>query len=450
MSKGGYKNIAHVVAVDMGYGHERPAHVLRKFAGGKVIIANDYDGIPDSDRRLWEGGRKIYEKISRFKKVPLLGRAVFGLMDELQRIPDFYPRRDLSAPSLQVREMYFLIRYRNHMRHLIESLAKDPKPLVCTFMSPAFAAEEFGYPGEIFSLVTDADMSRAWVPLEPRKSRIRYFAPNGRVVERLKLYGVSAKNIELTGFPLPTEAVGGLDAKVAISDMQRRICNLDPNGIFVAHTGQALTNHLGPEYCKTIRSTKPKPINLAFVVGGAGAQREIGAVIAKSLEREIKQGKIILHLVAGTRPEVAEYFIEESHRAGLTNEIKKGNLNIMFEENRPKYFDEFTKLMRKIDILWTKPSELSFYTGLGIPIIMAPTVGSQEGFNHKWLEQVGGGIDQLDPRYANEWLFDWINSGALARKAWNGFIEAPTHGAYRIADVLMGRPNTIHDLPLVV
>jgi len=34
--------------------------------------------------------------------------------------------------------------------------------------------------------------------------------------------------------------------------------------------------------------------------------------------------------------------------------------------------------------------------------------------------------------------------------AWQGFIEAPTHGTYRMADVLMGRPNTIHELPLVV
>ncbi|MDP2631234.1 MAG: hypothetical protein Q8P30_00510 [Candidatus Uhrbacteria bacterium] len=455
MSKGGsgesLKNIAHVVAVNMGYGHERPAHVLRRFAvGGKIIIANEYEGIPEHDKRLWDNGRKIYEKISRFKKVPILGRVVFSLMDELQKIPEFYPRRDLSSPSLQVRELYYLIRQKDHMRHLIEKLSKNPKPLVCTFMSPAFAAEEFGYPEEIFCLCTDADVNRAWAPLHPRKSRIRYFAPNGRVVERLQLYGVSPGNVELTGFPLPTENVGGLDAKVALVDLQRRICNLDPNGIFVAHTGQALTTYLGPQYCKNIKTKPSQAINLAFAIGGAGAQRENGIVIAKSLSRAIKQGKIILHLVAGTRPDVDEYFRKEIRNIGLGDALKKGGINILFEKDRAEYFENFTKLMRKIDILWTKPSELSFYTGLGIPVIMAPTVGSQEDYNHKWLEQVGGGIDQLDPRYANEWLFDWIESGALASKAWNGFIEAPTHGAYRIADVLMGRPNTIHELPLVV
>jgi hypothetical protein len=106
--------------------------------------------------------------------------------------------------------------------------------------------------------------------------------------------------------------------------------------------------------------------------------------------------------------------------------------------------------MRKTDILWTKPSELSFYTGLGLPIIMAPTVGSQEDFNRNWLRQVGGGTDALDPQYAGEWLWDWIEGGALARMAWNGYTNAPTHGAYRIEDIVHGLDWNMHELPLVV
>ena len=49
-----------------------------------------------------------------------------------------------------------------------------------------------------------------------------------------------------------------------------------------------------------------------------------------------------------------------------------------------------------------------------------------------------------------EWLFDWINSGGVARMAWNGYIEAPTHGAYRIEDVVLGQKSEIHPLPLIV
>lgn len=452
MEKGGAsKGVAHVVAVNMGYGHERPANVLRFLdADQKVVIANDYEGIPPSDRNLWEGGRTWYERISRFKKVPILGPIAFGLMDEIQEIRPFYPRRDLSAPSLQVRQVYWLIRKKKWMRHLVDMLSHDPKPLVCTFMSPAFAAEEFGYPGEIYALATDADISRAWAPLNPKRSRIKYFAPNGRVVERLKLYGVKERNIELTGFPLPKEAVGGLDAETALEDLGRRLCNLDPNAIFLSHAQKTLDAHIGPQFCKGVRGKRVKPVRLAFAVGGAGAQREIGITIAESLKREIRQGRIILDLIAGTRPEVASYFEAELKKMSLGAMLRKGGVNVMFEKDRSTYFAAFSKLMRKVDILWTKPSELSFYTGLGIPIIMAPTVGSQEDFNHRWLMQIGGGLDQEDPRYTNEWLFDWINSGALARAAWNGFIEAPTHGAYRIEDIVRGRPNTIHDLPLVV
>lgn len=445
------KSIAHVVAVNMGYGHERPAHSLRHLAkGGQIIIANDYAGIPASDRKLWEDGRKLYEKISRFKKVPIFGRIVFGIMDELQRIPEFYPRRDLSKSSLQVWQFYQLIRRRAWMKDLIDKLAEDPKPLLCTFMTPAFAAEEHGYPGEIFVLATDADISRAWAPLHPKKSRIKYLAPTGRVAERLKLYGVPEENIELTGFPLPVSAVGGAAPKAIYKDLARRICHLDPKAIYTSRAEKTLRAHLGATYCKDLRKKNGRAISLAFLVGGAGAQREIGATIAHSLRREIKQGKIKLTLVAGTRPEVAKFFEDSIKKSGLAKERKKKMVDVLYAKDRTEYFTEFERQVRNFDILWTKPSEISFYTGLGIPIIMAPTVGSQEDFNRQWIRQMAGGMEQFDPKYTNEWLFDWINSGALARMAWNGYIEAPTHGAYRIEDIVAGRPNTIHDLPLVV
>lgn len=173
---------AHIVAVNMGYGHERPAHAMRTLFGYKrqITVANDYEGIPEKDRRLWEDGRKVYEKVSRFKKVPILGKAAFGILDELQKIPPFYPKRDLSSPSLQTRQFYWLIRQQGMMRHLIATLAKKPLPIVSTFMTPAFAAEEFGYPEDIYVVCTDSDISRAWVPLDPVKTRIQYFAQIGR------------------------------------------------------------------------------------------------------------------------------------------------------------------------------------------------------------------------------------------------------------------------------
>ena len=51
-------------------------------------------------------------------------------------------------------------------------------------------------------------MSRTWVSKDPKRSRINFFAPNKRVVERLKEYGVPENRIFFTGFPLPKENIG--------------------------------------------------------------------------------------------------------------------------------------------------------------------------------------------------------------------------------------------------
>jgi hypothetical protein len=442
---------AYVVAVSMGYGHERAASALRSFAvGKKVILANDYVGIPDRDKKIWSTGQTWYERISRFKRVPLFGSAAFEVMDHMQEIEPFYPKRDLSDPTLQVKQTYALIRKAKNCKHLIDKLAENPKPLICTFMTPAFAAEEFGYPEDIYLVVCDADVSRAWVPLDPRKSRIKYFAPTGRVVERLRLYGVREENILFTGFPLPMENVGGPEADFVLSDLSRRMCNLDPQGVFATHSQTMLEATFGKTFCAAVQNKRPSPISLTFAVGGAGAQREVGVVAAKSLMRDILDDQLTLTLVAGTRPEVGEYFASELKRTPLKRALADGRLSILSTPKRAEYFSSFNKLMRKTDILWTKPSELSFYAGLGIPVIMAPTVGSQEDFNRNWLYQVGGGTDALDPLYTGEWLWDWIQGGALARMAWNGYTNAPTHGAYRIEDVVHGREWSMHELPLVV
>lgn len=448
--KQGDTGIAHVVAVNMGYGHERPAHALRYLAvGGEVIIANDYPGIPDADKALWHTTQTWYERISRLSAFPLIGQFAFKLFDQIQHIPEFYPRRDLSAPSIEVRELAMIIRGRNFLHHLINQLAQNPKPLITTYFAVAMAAEEFAYPADIYLLVTDADMNRVWAPVHPKKSRIKYFAPTGRVAERLKLYGIRESQIYLTGYPLPREAIGGLDPTTLKVDLARRLCNLDPRGIFTEHAGHMLKATLDAKTCRRVNG-RATTISLTFAIGGAGAQREIGIIIAKSLSQDILDGRITLNLVAGTRPEVAEYFRAQLMKLGLASSLKNGGVRIIVAANRAAYFTAFNKLMQETDILWTKPSELAFYTGLGLPIIMAPTVGSQETFNRRWLQQIGGGIDQLDPRYTHAWLFDWINAGALARAAWLGFIDAPTHGAYRIEDIVLGRPNSIRALPSVI
>jgi hypothetical protein len=437
---------AWVVDVNMGYGHSRAAFALRDLSGGEVLSANDYKGIPAEDRKVWRDSRTLYETISRLKPVPIVGPFMFELMDRLQEIPLFYPRRDLSVPNLQLKQIYRMMK-KGWGKHLIEKMSEDPVPLVTTFFGTAFFADYHGYPGEIYCVTCDADVSRTWAPLDPKNSRIKYFASNGRVVERLKLYGVPEKNIYLTGFPLPKELIGGPAANVLRDTIRARLCNLDPNGIFSDRHHQAMVSHLGHARCKQTQTTHP--LTVLYSVGGAGAQRQLGTQLMQSLASSIKQQRIRLVLMAGTRLDVADFYRLAAVKYGIKRELGRGIL-VESYPTRAEYFVGFNAALKTTDILWTKPSELSFYCGLGIPVVMAPPIGSQEEFNRLWLQYVGGGIPQNDPRFTDEWLFDWIDSGGVARLAWTGYQEAPTHGTYRIEDIVLGRPSELKSLPLIV
>jgi len=419
---------AWVVSVNMGYGHQRTAFPLRSLsAKGKVICANSYQGIPKRDKRIWGLTRAGYEFVSKVKAIPLFGSFVFFLFDQFQKILSFYPERDLSVPSFQLKQTFSLIK-KGWGRHFIVKLAENPLPIVSTFFTPAFMAEYFNYPGEIFCVVCDADISRAWAPPFPGKSRIKYFAPNSRVAERLKLYGVKEENIFLTGYPLPLENIGGKDLNILKNDIKRRILNLDPKKRYSEYYEPLVRKYLGK-----MPSKSDHPLTLMFAVGGAGSQKEIGALALKSLSKNIKKGKMKMILVAGTSEKVKRYFKEKLSAVGLS---KSKNIEILFDQNINKYFKAFNAALRKTDILWTKPSELSFYSALGIPIIIAPSIGSQEDFNKRWLLKSGFGNLQENPSHADQWLSDWLEKGYLAEAAMQGFIEGEKLGAFNIKEII--------------
>jgi hypothetical protein len=418
----------------MGYGHQRTAYPLRELAEGEVINANDYQGIPNRDREIWEGSRMFYESISRFSQIPLLGKAIFSIYDEFQKILNFYPKRDLSKPNFGLKQIYSLFK-KGWGRDLIEKLKiKNKKlPIISTFFIPAFMAEFFNYPGEIFCVVCDADISRSWAPMNPGRSKIKYFAPTERVVERLKLYGVRAENIFLTGYPLPLE-----NLEILKEDLRHRILNLDPEKKYFEKYKILIEENLGklPEKSDLPRTetkflVRGHPLTIMFSVGGAGAQKEIAIKILKCLRFYLKQRKIKIILSAGIREKVKEYFEKEIGR-GQTS----ANIEILFGRDIEDYFQKFNSALRKTDILWTKPSELSFYSALGIPIIIAPPIGSQEEFNKRWLLKSGFGISQENPSYTDQWLFDWLNRGYLAEASMEGFIEGEKLGTLNIQKII--------------
>jgi len=439
---------AYVIAVDMGYGHQRAAYPLKDLSPNRTVInANTYSGIPKSDRDIWQQSREMYEFFSRFKKVPVVGELAWDIFDHFQKIEPFYPKRDLSEPSVQLSSTYSLIKRKKWGKHLIDRLAKKPLPIISTFFIPAFMAEIFNYPGDIYCLCTDTDVSRAWAPLNPRESKIKYFAPNHRVEQRLQMYGVKPENIFVTGFPLPEELIGGKKKSKLRENLSHRLYNLDPAKVYYKNFHESLKEQLGSS---NFPPKKNHVLTLSFAVGGAGAQRELGVEIIKSLRTEINKNRINIILVAGVHKEIHDYFMKEIRKLGLTNELRQKKIHVLFSKTKQEYFRHFIVALRRTDILWTKPSELSFYAALGYPIIIADPIGSQEIFNRSWLKAIGAGTNMEDPRYTNQWLFDWLKSGWFAEAAMQGFLEASTSGTDNIKKIIQHRVEDACDINTIL
>lgn len=419
-------NKVWVVAVAMGYGHQRTAYPLKGIAfSDRIVSANSYAGIPIKDQKFWNQMRAIYEFISRFKKTPLIGNFVFSsVLDRFQKILAYYPKRDLSRPTFNLKNIFYFIK-KGWGKDLIERLKINPLPIVSTFFTPAFMAEELNYPNNVYCVVCDADINRAWASLEPKKSRIKYFTPNTWTRDRLKLYGVNPENIFLTGYPLPKENIGK-NKEIIKEDLRHRILNLDPRKRYAKIYSPLVKSVLG-----SLPEKSNHPLTVMFSFGGAGAQKEICLNAINSLKQSIKQKKLRFIIAAGIRQEVKKYFTEKIKDLELD-----GWVHLIYAPKVAEYFKVFNQALRETDVLWTKPSELSFYAGLGLPIIIAPTIGSQEDFNKKWLVHVGAGRPQENPRYANQWFFDLLNSGTFAEMAMQGYMEIEKMGTYNIEKII--------------
>ena len=419
------KKTAWVVAANMGYGHQRTAYPLRNIAfGGKIINANSYEGIPERDKSFWEETRVLYEFISRFKRIPLIGDWIFSVMDKFQKILSYYPKRDLSRTTFGLRNVFRFIKL-GWGKDLIARFEKNPLPILSTFFTPAFMAEEFKYSNQIYCTICDADINRSWVSLNPKKSKIKYFAPCSWARDRLKLYGVDPKDIFLTGFPLPKENIGE-DKEILKEDLRHRLVNLDPQKRYRKMYEPLIAGTLGK-----LPEKSNHPLTVMFSIGGAGAQKEICVKAIHSLKDHIKKNKLRFIISVGTHRELTEYFADNIKDFKLD-----GWVHILSAYTTEEYFEVFNEALRETDVLWTKPSELSFYAGLGIPIIIAPTIGSQEDFNKRWLLHTGAGMSQENPKYADQWFYDLLDGGDFAESAMQGYMEIEKMGTYNIEKIL--------------
>lgn len=289
-------------------------------------------------------------------------------------------------------------------KQVVKRAKKLKLPFVTTFYALAIAADKARIK-PVFCIIPDAQVNRAWVTLDPKSSNIIYFVPLSETKKRLEAYGVDPENIYVTGFPLPKENVENAE-----EDFKKRLKRLDLAGL-----GSSL------------------PLNLLFSIGGAGAQAELAIKLVKAMVGRLSKGRVRISLFAGIRQPVQDYFTSQLKSLGLTKFVNEGKLRIYHERNFTNYFHTFNKVLRTTDIFFTKPSELSFFTALGLPMCLTPAIGPHECYNRNWLLRIGAGIDWREA-IAN---FDQhLTSGRFIQAARNGFTKASREGTKNICQLI--------------
>lgn len=420
-----------LVAIDMGYGHLRPAHALSEYLSLPILEADRAPLAQAEERQRWHSLRRAYERLSRASQHALWGAPLRAVLNATTNIPEYYPERDLSRPTMGARYLEHHIR-RGLGHDLASYLATHNARLLTTYYAPAIAADRHGHT-DIYCIVTDSDINRVWAPLLGEGSHITYLVPSQRARRRLRAYGVAQERIAVTGFPLPHSLLGGPQLPVLRHNLRRRLRRLDTHGVFHDDMRHELVQLLGKN---AEGSEGPAvPPRLSFAIGGAGAQSGLVEQFLPSLAPLLESGKLRLTLVAGRRADAHERIMAAVVQHKL-EALMHNALDVLYEPDMHGYFQKFNTLMADTDVLWTKPSEVTFFGALGMPLILSPPVGIHEHFNRRWCEQSGVGLRQHDPRFAADWIKDWLKDGTFAAAAWSGFVRMPKYGLYKISDTI--------------
>jgi hypothetical protein len=228
--------------------------------------------------------------------------------------------------------------------------------------------------------------------------------------------------------------LGGVDVPIARRNLAARLVRLDPKGAFRSQARDEIQAFLGVELPADQEGVPPLA---TFTVGGAGAQTELARRLLRSLKTTIEEGRLRLCLSAGVRQEVSDRFTVWIREAGLEGHP---SVSILCEKDFDSYYAAFNRLLGETDILWTKPSEMTFYGALGLPLVLSRPVGVHEGYNLRWAIENGAGLKQRSPDYAGFWMREWLAEGTVAAAAWFGFLRLPKFGVYRILERVTGRP----------
>lgn len=396
-----------LVSSEMGLGHLRALYPFEELYNTQTIVLGQNSTSSSLNRFLWRKALTGYNWISRHQQLPVIGKPLFSILDSLLAIAPLSDKKIASKGSFQLGLVEYAIK-----AGLCDELENysSKKIVLTSFYAPTIYFSKKHPEVKLLCQICDTDLSRVWVPRKA-SNNIIYLATCVQARNRLLSYGVAKNNIHITGFPFPNSLVGDINQGIAKTNFEERLVRLKMAA--------------GKTNIKT-------PLRILFAIGGAGAQTGIALQAVQSLSVQILNGDIEFTLV------VPPQFKHHKNLNKLKSRIFKNCefFKVVYSNSQTSYFNSFNKAISISDVLWTKPSELSFYSALGIPIIISPPLGAQERANREWLLEMGAGVDQMRPTQTHIWINNLLMSGLLHRMAKQGWENGIRTGSYSTVDLI--------------
>nr|WP_315472307.1 glycosyltransferase [uncultured Undibacterium sp.] len=330
-----------ILSVSAGAGHARAAEAIRAYAAlhdpvSTVIHLDVMDYVT-------AGFRKIYTDfyIKLVNKAPTLWGYLYNFTNEA--------KRDSSIERLR----RYLERW--NAKALLREIEKfQADAIICTHFLPAemlarlIARKELACP--VWVQVTDFDLHRMWV----HEGMTGYFAANEEVAFRMRVHGIAAQQIHVTGIPIMPAFTQVLDRAICAHEL-----GLSPN-------------------------------KLTFMLMGGGAGLGNMEALAQHLlsmrgDDENSDAAFQLIVLTGKNTQalqalqrLAESYPQRLFPCGFTTQVER--------------------LMICADVIITKPGGLttSECLALGLPMIVNAPIPGQEERNADYVMEQGAALKAVD------------------------------------------------------
>lgn len=386
----------------MGFGHLRAAHNISG-CGGRPIVRVDREPYVNSfDKFIWNGTQRTHTYASR--DAESRNKLLYNWFEGVMKISD-----GDRPPSMAGSKFVHILHRLGMGRKFFESLDGKLPALVHTFYVHAMLSVYRKYPGRNYLLLCDTDFHRVWAPVNPEAPNIEYMVPIKRSADRLVSYGVPAGRIHVTGFPLPAASTGSRQLEVLKSVFETRR--------------------------KRLKRNSDAPLTVMFPFSGAGAYSNVLAELVKSMLDHLREGSLRLivscgdneHALGNAENLLVNYGLEESEYT-----------EIIFDRDLFESFDKFNRALESTDVIITKPSEMVFYAGLGIPMVFLPPIGEHEARNREFLIENRCAVDIGNVSAFPRWLEESRKSEKLLELAGMGFNNVSKTGSFEIDELVSG------------